>query len=61
MPWKGAARFFTGTAAPGIAATHRGMTGVVSLVTGRGSTGKLPESIDWQSLALASPAIVQFV
>jgi uroporphyrin-III C-methyltransferase len=50
-----------GLAYAGIPATHRGMTGVVSLVTGRGSEGKLPESIDWQALALASPVIVFYM
>lgn len=50
-----------GLAYAGIPATHRGMTGVVSLVTGRGSEGKLPDSIDWQALALASPAIVFYM
>ncbi len=50
-----------GLAYAGIPATHRGMTGVVSLVTGRGSAGKLPESIDWQALALASPVIVFYM
>ena len=50
-----------GLAYAGIPATHRGMTGVVSLVTGRGSAGKLPESIDWNALALASPVIVFYM
>ena len=50
-----------GLAYAGIPATHRGMTGVVSLVTGRGQDGKLPESIDWNALALASPAIVFYM
>ena len=50
-----------GLAYAGIPATHRGMTGIVSLVTGRGSAGKLPKSIDWQALALASPVIVFYM
>ena len=50
-----------GLAYSGIPATHRGMTGIVSLVTGRGSAGKLPDSIDWEALALASPVIVFYM
>lgn len=50
-----------GLAYAGIPATHRGMTGVVSLVTGRGSEGKLPDAIDWQALARASPVIVFYM
>ncbi len=50
-----------GLAYAGIPATHRGMTGVVSLVTGRGRDGRLPQSIDWDALALASPVIVFYM
>ncbi len=50
-----------GLAYAGIPATHRGMTGVVSLVTGRGKDGTLPDSIDWDALALASPVIVFYM
>ena len=50
-----------GLAYAGIPATHRGLTGVVTLVTGRGSAGTLPDDIDWQALALASPAIVFYM
>ncbi|MGP1394465.1 MAG: uroporphyrinogen-III C-methyltransferase [Inquilinaceae bacterium] len=50
-----------GLAYAGIPATRRGVTGVVSFVTGHGRDGGLPADIDWPSLAAASPVLVFYM
>jgi uroporphyrin-III C-methyltransferase len=49
-----------GLAYAGIPATHRGLGGAVTLVTGHGQTGGLPEDLDWAALA-ASATIVCYM
>ncbi len=49
-----------GLAYAGIPATHRGVGSAVTLITGQGQAGGLPEDLDWAALA-ASPTIVCYM
>jgi uroporphyrin-III C-methyltransferase len=50
-----------GLAYAGIPVTHRDTNHVVTFVTGHGVTGDVPDGLDWQALAKASPAIVFYM
>ncbi len=45
----------------GIPLTHRDTNSAVTFITGQGSAGGLPDSIDWQALCRASPVIVFYM
>ncbi|HJP23220.1 MAG: uroporphyrinogen-III C-methyltransferase [Alphaproteobacteria bacterium] len=50
-----------GAAYAGIPVTHRDVNSVVTFLTGHASTGEVPDGIDWQALAKASPVIVLYM
>jgi uroporphyrin-III C-methyltransferase len=50
-----------GLAQAGIPATHRGMAGAVTLVTGRDRTGGLPADLDWSALARLPGTLVFYM
>src|SRR5215203_742099 len=47
-----------GLAYAGIPATHRGLNSAVTLVTGHGAGGDLPEDLDWAALARGGQVLV---
>ena len=64
IPWRIVPGVTAGTAAPaaaGIPVTHRGLASAVTFVTGHDETGKLPDSVDWNALALSGATIVAFM
>ncbi len=50
-----------GLASAGIPVTHRGVNTAVTFLTGHGSSGALPDTLDWAALATASPVIVAYM
>lgn len=50
-----------GLAQAGIPATHRGMAGAVTLITGRDRTGGLPAGLDWDALARLPGTLVFYM
>ncbi len=50
-----------GIAYAGIPATHRDINTVISFITGHDSSGELPHTIDWDSLAKSSPVMVFYM
>ena len=50
-----------GLAYAGIPATHRETNHVVSFLTGHDSSGIVPDTIDWESLAKSSPVIIMYM
>lgn len=45
----------------GVPLTHRETNSAVTFITGQGSAGDLPDTIDWQALCKASPVIVFYM
>ena len=50
-----------GLAYAGIPVTHRDTNNLVSFVTGHGSSGALPDQVNWSALAQYSPVIVLYM
>lgn len=50
-----------GLAYAGIPATHRDTNHSVLFLTGHDASGKMPASVDWHAVALASPVIVMYM
>jgi uroporphyrin-III C-methyltransferase len=50
-----------GLAQAGIPVTHRACGSAVAFVTGHGSNGTLPETVDWDALARGAPSIVFYM
>ena len=50
-----------GLAYAGIPLTHRTVNSSVTFVTGHGTTGAVPESLDWAALSRGSPVIVFYM
>ncbi|MEM9122362.1 MAG: uroporphyrinogen-III C-methyltransferase [Pseudomonadota bacterium] len=50
-----------GLAYAGVPITHRSAAQAVTFLTGHGADGRLPNAIDWPSLAKGSPVIVLFM
>jgi len=50
-----------GLAYAGIPLTHRSVNSAVTFVTGHGTTGAVPDSIDWGALSRGSPVIVFYM
>ena len=50
-----------GLAQAGIPVTHRSIGSAVTFVTGHGSSGEVPDSLDWESLARSAPALVVYM
>lgn len=50
-----------GLAYAGIPATHRDVNHAVTFITGHNSGGILPDDLDWQALAKASPVLVIYM
>lgn len=50
-----------GLAYAGIPATHRSTNHAVAFVTGHDTTGEVPDSIDWPSLAKGAPVLVLYM
>jgi len=50
-----------GLAYAGIPATHRDLNHSIIFLTGHDSSGKMPQSVDWQAVAKASPVIVMYM
>ena len=50
-----------GLAHAGIPLTHRETNSAVTLVTGHGASGDLPDGIDWPALAVGSPVLVIYM
>ena len=50
-----------GLAYAGIPVTHRDTNNLVSFVTGHGSSGEVPDGVNWQGLASYSPVIVLYM
>ena len=50
-----------GLAYAGIPVTHRETNSAVTFVTGHGTTGEVPDGIDWHALAKSSPVIVAYM
>ncbi|MGH6929463.1 MAG: uroporphyrinogen-III C-methyltransferase, partial [Dongiaceae bacterium] len=50
-----------GLAYAGIPITHRDVNSVVTFVTGHDASGVVPDSVDWESVAKASPVIVVYM
>jgi uroporphyrin-III C-methyltransferase len=50
-----------GLAYAGIPATHRDTNQAVTFLTGHDATGLVPDSIDWNAVAKASPVIVMYM
>ncbi len=48
-----------GLAYAGIPLTHRNVNSAVTFVTGHGTTGAMPETVDWAALSRGSPVIIQ--
>ena len=50
-----------GLAYAGIPLTHRSVNSTVTFVTGHGTTGAVPETVDWAALSRGSPVIVFYM
>ncbi len=50
-----------GAAYAGIPATHRAINAAVTLVTGHGTEGDLPDGLDWTALARGAPVLVLYM
>jgi uroporphyrin-III C-methyltransferase len=50
-----------GLAYAGIPITHRDVNSAVTFVTGHDASGVVPDSVDWESVAKASPVIVVYM
>src|SRR5262245_60749894 len=50
-----------GLAYAGIPITHRDVNSAVTFVTGHDASGIVPDSVDWESVARASPVIVVYM
>ena len=50
-----------GLAYAGIPSTHRNLANSVTFLTGHGSTGGVPDSIDWKGVARGSPVLVFYM
>ncbi|MBI3517587.1 MAG: uroporphyrinogen-III C-methyltransferase [Proteobacteria bacterium] len=50
-----------GAAYAGIPATHRAINAAVTLVTGHGTEGDLPDGLDWTALARGAPVLVIYM
>ncbi len=50
-----------GLAYAGIPATHRVVNSAVTFVTGHGTTGDVPDGLNWQALAQGSPVIIFYM
>ncbi len=50
-----------GLAYAGLPSTHRDTNHSVIFLTGHDATGSLPENVDWQAIATASPVIVMYM
>jgi uroporphyrin-III C-methyltransferase len=50
-----------GLAYAGIPITHRDVNAAVTFVTGHDASGVVPDSVDWESVAKASPVIVVYM
>lgn len=50
-----------GLAYAGIPATHRSTNHAVAFITGHDTTGEVPDSIDWPSLAKGAPVLVLYM
>jgi len=50
-----------GPAYAGIPATHRSVNAAVTLVTGHGTEGDLPDGLDWNALARGAPVLVLYM
>jgi uroporphyrin-III C-methyltransferase len=50
-----------GAAYAGIPATHRTINAAVTLVTGHGTEGDLPDGLDWTALARGAPVLVLYM
>jgi uroporphyrin-III C-methyltransferase len=50
-----------GLAYAGIPITHRDVNSAVTFVTGHDASGIVPDSVDWESVAKASPVIVVYM
>ena len=50
-----------GLAYAGIPLTHRTVNSAVTFVTGHGTTGAVPETVDWAALSRGSPVIVFYM
>jgi len=50
-----------GPAYAGIPATHRAVNAAVTLVTGHGTEGDLPDGLDWTALARGAPVLVIYM
>ncbi|MEM7215770.1 MAG: uroporphyrinogen-III C-methyltransferase [Pseudomonadota bacterium] len=50
-----------GLAYAGIPATHRDINHSVTFLTGHDASGVVPDAIDWQSVANASPVIIMYM
>jgi len=50
-----------GLAYAGIPLTHRDTNSVVSFITGHGSSGGIPDNVDWHAVSRGSPALVIYM
>jgi uroporphyrin-III C-methyltransferase len=50
-----------GLAYAGMPATHRDTNHAVIFLTGHDASGKMPSSVNWQAVAMASPVIVMYM
>ena len=50
-----------GLAYAGIPVTHRDTNSAVTLLTGHGSDGAVPDGLDWQAIARGAPALVIYM
>lgn len=50
-----------GLAHAGIPVTHRDINTSVTFLTGHGSSGAVPDAIDWSAVAKASPVVVMYM
>ena len=50
-----------GLAYAGIPLTHRNVNSAVTFITGHGTTGAVPDAVDWAALARGSPVIVFYM
>jgi len=50
-----------GLAYAGIPATHRDTNSAIAFVTGQGSGGALPDTVDWESLSRGAPVLVIYM
>ena len=50
-----------GLASAGIPLTHRDTNSIVTFLTGHGSSGDVPDGIDWPAVAASSPVLVLYM